>query len=70
MSVHCSLVANALALLYVIFCVFITFPCGVRGQAWYLIVSIPGICHLPYFKHICHHDVSTKVQISVLFLMT
>ena len=53
-SVHCSLVvtclkrANLLALLYVIFsCVFITFPCGVLGQEWCLIVSIPDICILP-----------------------
>ena len=56
LSVHCSLVvtcwasANLLALLYVIFsCVFVTFPCGVLGQVWYLIVSIPDRCLLPYF---------------------
>ena len=24
-------------------CVFVTFPCGVLGQVWYLIVSIPGL---------------------------
>ena len=29
-------------------CVFITFPCGILGQAWYLIVSIPDFCHLSY----------------------
>ena len=28
---------------------FVTFPCGVLGQVWYLIVSIPDICPLPYF---------------------
>ena len=56
LSVHCSLVvtcwerANLLALLYVMFsCVFVTFPCGVLGQVWYLIVSIPGVCLLTYF---------------------
>ena len=27
-------------------CVFDTFPCGVLGQIWCLIVSIPGICLL------------------------
>ena len=25
-------------------CVFVTFPCGVLGQAWYLIVSILNLC--------------------------
>ena len=29
-------------------CLFVTFPCGVLGQVWYLIVSIPGLCHLSY----------------------
>ena len=28
---------------------FVTFPCSVLGQVWYLIVSIPDICYLPYF---------------------
>ena len=29
-------------LLFVMFnCVFVTFPCGILGQVWYLIVSIP-----------------------------
>ena len=45
--------ANLLALLYVMFsCVFVTCPCGVLGQVWYLIVSIPDICLLTYF---CNH---------------
>ena len=54
LSVPCRLVvtcwerADLLALLYVIFsCVFITFPCDVLVQVWYLIVSIPGLCLLP-----------------------
>ena len=29
-------------------CVFVTFPCGILGQVWYLIVSIPDLCHLSY----------------------
>ena len=28
---------------------FITFPCGILGQVWYLIVSIPDLCLLSYF---------------------
>ena len=30
-------------------CVFVTFPCGILGQVWYLIVSILDLCRLPYF---------------------
>ena len=37
-------------LLFVMFnCVFVHFPCGILGQVWYLIVSIPNICGLSYF---------------------
>ena len=31
-------------------CVYVTFPCGVLGQVWNLIASIPDHCLLPYFK--------------------
>ena len=27
-------------------CVCVTFPCGVLGQVWYLILSIPDLCRL------------------------
>ena len=30
-------------------CVFVTFPRGILGPLWYLIVSIPDLCHLSYF---------------------
>ena len=56
LSVPCSIVvtcwerAELLALLCGMFsCVFVTFPYGVLGQVWYLIVSIPDRCLLPYF---------------------
>ena len=59
LSVHCSLVvtcwerADLLALLCVMFSIlFVTFPCGVLGQVWYLIVSIPDICLRPYFVYL------------------
>ena len=59
LSVHCSLVvtcwerANLLAILYVMFsCVFVTFPFGVLGQVWCLIVSIPYLCLLTYFANV------------------
>ena len=39
-------------LLFVMFnCVFVTFPCGIMGQVWYLIVSLPDLCQLSYFVH-------------------
>ena len=38
-------------LLFVMFnCVFVTFPCGILGQVWYLIVSIPDLCRLSYLE--------------------
>ena len=40
---------NLLALFVMFSCVFVTFPCGVLGQVWYLVVLIPDICLLPYF---------------------
>ena len=43
-------------LLLVMFnCVFVTFPCGILGQVWSLIVSIPNLCCLSYCDFICHH---------------
>ena len=30
-------------------CVTVTFPCGIPGHVWYLIVSIPNLCPLSYF---------------------
>ena len=36
-------------LLFVMFnCVIITFPCGILGQVWYLIVSFPDLWRLSY----------------------
>ena len=60
LSVSCSLVvtcwemADFLALLYVRFsCVFVTFQYGILGQVWYLVVSIPDLCVLPYLTCQC-----------------
>ena len=30
--------------------VFVTFACGILGQVWYLIVSIPDFCHRSYLE--------------------
>ena len=53
-SVRCCFVAicweRADLLAFVMFnCTFVTFPCGILGQAWYLIVLIPDLCPLSYF---------------------
>ena len=53
-SVHCCLVitcwerTDLLALVGDVNCICVTFPCGILGQAWYLIVSFPDLCLLPY----------------------
>ena len=49
--VTCWEMANLLVLLYVMFsCVFVSFPCGVLGQVWYLFVSIADLCLLLTFN--------------------
>ena len=48
-----SLVGKGLTswLLFVMFnCAFVPFPCGILGQVWYLIVSIPNLCRLSYIE--------------------
>ena len=54
-SVPCCLVficwerADLLALVGDIYCIFVTFLCGILSQMWYLIVSFPDLCRLSYF---------------------
>ena len=31
-------------------CVFVTLPCGVLGQVWYLFISISELCLLLYYQ--------------------
>ena len=52
-SVHCCIVVNCRerADLLALVGIFVTFPCGILDQVWYLIVSFPDICHLTYFYH-------------------
>ena len=53
-SVHCCLVvtcwerADLLALVGDVYCIIVTFPCGILCQVWYLIVSLPDLCCLSY----------------------
>ena len=39
-----------MALVCDVYCDFVTFPFGILGQVWYLVVSIPDPCCLSYFK--------------------
>ena len=56
-SLHCCLVvtcwerADLLALVGDVYCIFVTFPCGILGQVWYLIVAFPDLCLLSCFKY-------------------
>ena len=55
-NVHCCLVVTCcertdlLALVGDVYCIIVTFPCGILGQVLYLIVSFPDLCHLFSFK--------------------
>ena len=48
-SVHCCLVvtcwesADLLSYVGDVYCIFVTFHCGIPGQEWYLIVSFPDL---------------------------
>ena len=54
-SVHCCLVvtcwerADLLTLVSDVYSIFVSFPCCILGQVWYLIISFPDLCHLSYF---------------------
>ena len=54
-SVHCCIVVTCwertdlLTLVGDFKCIFVTFPCGILGQVWYLTVSFSDLCHLSYF---------------------
>ena len=39
-----------MALVGDVYCIFVTFPCCILGQVWYLIVSFPDLCRLSNFN--------------------
>ena len=47
--VTCREKADLLALVGDVYCICVTFPCGILGQVWYVIVSFPDLCRLSYF---------------------
>ena len=40
---------DLLAIVDYVYCIFVTFLCGILGKVWYLIVSFPDLCCLSYF---------------------
>ena len=65
-SAHCCRWerADLLALVLMLNCVIVTFPFGILGQVWYLIVSIPDLGPLSYFQtvRIVLHILAVLVQ--------
>ena len=57
-SVHCCLVVicwqrtDLLALVGDVYCIFVTFPCGILGLVSYLIVSFPDFSLLSYIYNV------------------
>ena len=47
--VTCLERVDLLALVGDVYSIFVTFPGGILGQVWYLIVSFPDLCRLSYF---------------------
>ena len=64
-SVHCCLVvtcwerADLFALVGDVYCIFVTYQCGILCQMWYLIVLFPDRCRLSYFNDV--HQISVLV---------
>ena len=59
-------------LLFVMFnCVFVTFPCSIRGQVWYLIVLIPVHCPLSYFlEHLLYVGLFSHSMIMFCYIFS
>ena len=50
-------------------CVFVTFPCGILGQVWYLIVSMPELCHRSYFMNMFKKNDKNCQRITVVTVL-
>ena len=58
--VTCLERADLLALVGDVYCIFVTFTCGILGQVWYLIVSFPDLCRLSYFATFAMREVGVQ----------
>ena len=74
-SVHCYLVvthwerADLLALVGDVYCICVTFPCGILSHVWYLIVSFPDFCHPSYFHNYPSHARNDHIIVFLLPLI-
>ena len=51
--------------LYLMFnCVFVAFSCGILGQVWCLILSIPDLCPLSYFAILPWLSLSRSLEVT------
>ena len=57
--------ADLLALVCDVYCDFVTFQFGIRGQVWYLIISIPDPCCLSYFDKTATTQMKCRLIIRV-----
>ena len=48
-------------------CVFVTLPCDILGQVWYLIVSIPDVCRLSYFVYLPQYNKGLSQSTRIAF---
>ena len=56
--------ADLLALVGDVYCIFVTFTCGILGRVWYLIVSFPDLCRLSYFhQNIYRNQLFSRVRV-------
>ena len=46
--------ADLLALVGDVYCIFVTFTCGILGQVWYLIVLFTDLCCISYFDRVIY----------------
>ena len=54
--------------LFVMFnCASVSFPCGILGDVWYLIVSIPDLCHLSIFRFTIFNGDFVVSRVSLAF---
>ena len=59
--------ADLLALVGNVYYIFVTFPCGILCQVWYLIVLFPDLCRLPYF---CYYLAHNEILIDMLYALS
>ena len=64
---HGHLLGKGLALVCDVWLCFVTFPCGILGQVWYLIVLIPDLCHLSYFDSKNFNGLTCDISFNLMF---